>query len=121
MEADWAVEVGGEASWIEAEWAGLVDLRRDAGVVGQIAEAREHPALRAALLELNGRDSPVFTSKCDVWTIAGEIDPLEFDCAAQEARVGMASYVDVLAREPGLFASFAGHEAWVRRAAVALR
>ena len=121
MEADWAVEVGGDAARIDVEWAGFVDLRRDAGNLETIAEAKGHPALRMALMELNGAGSPVFTSKCDVWELPGqEIDPLEFDCSAGEARTGLASYVDVIAREPRWFGSFAEHEAWVRRATMAL-
>jgi hypothetical protein len=122
VEADWAVEVGGDAARIEADWAGFVDLRRDGLAVDEIGEAREHPGLRAALLELNGPESAVFTSKCDVWTLAQEeIDPLEFDCRAVEARTGIACYVDVIAREADLFASFAEHEGWVRRAVSVLR
>ena len=122
MEADWAVEAGGDAARIEADWAGLVDLRRDAAFVDQIAEARKHAALRAALLELNGPDSPLFTSKCDAWTLAqDEIDPLEFDCAPNETRVGLASYIDAIVLDRAIFASFEVHEAWVKRAALALR
>ncbi|HEX3987106.1 MAG TPA: hypothetical protein VHX13_10905 [Acidobacteriaceae bacterium] len=122
MEADWAVEIGGDGARIEVDWAGFVDLRGDAGAADRIGEAREHSALGAALIALNGRESPVFTSKCDVWTMsAGEIDPLEFDCEAGEAQAGLASYIDVMARESAMFTSFAGHEAWARRAALALR
>lgn len=122
MEADWAVEVGGDAARIEVEWAGFVDLRRDAADLERIAEAREHPALRRMLASFNEAGSPVFTSKCDVWPLAeGAIDPLEFDCTAEEARAGVASYVDVIARSGETFRSFAAHEDWVRRVASALR
>ncbi|MGA7523537.1 MAG: hypothetical protein WBW84_13870 [Acidobacteriaceae bacterium] len=122
MEADWAVEVGGDAARIEVDWAGFLDLRRDAGLVDRIPETRNHPALSAVLLELNSPESPMFTSKCDVWKLAaGEIDPLEFDCEAGEAQEGLAGYIDVIARNSGSLRSFAEHEAWVRRAALALR
>ncbi len=122
MEADWAVEVGGDAARIEVDWAGFVDLRGNPGDVETIVEAREHPALRAALVGLNTAESPVLTTKCDVWTFAGEgIDPLEFDCSADDAQAGCASYIDVIAREPAWFGSFAEHEAWVRRATLVLR
>ena len=122
MEADWAVEIGGAAARIEADWAGFVDLRRDAGRVEEIAEAREHPALRAALLALNESGSPVFTSKCDVWELAAEeIDPLEFDYGVSEARAGLASYIDLIARNREVFTSFEAHERWGRQTALALR
>jgi hypothetical protein len=57
-----------------------------------------------------------------VWALAGEeIDPLEFDCAAAEAGVGMASWIDLIARDPELFASFERHEGWARRAVAGMR
>lgn len=122
MEADWAVEIGGDAARIEVDWPGFVDLRQGTDSIDRIAEAREFPALRAALRALNEAGSPVFTSKCDVWAMAGtEIDPLEFDSTADEAQVGLASYIDLVAREAALFGSFPDHEGWVRRAAVAVR
>lgn len=122
MEADWAVEVGGEAARIEVDWVGFVDLRGNPADVEKIVEAREHSALGAALMVLNSAESPVFTSKCDVWQLAGEeIDPLEFDCLADEARVGFASYIDVIGRAPGRFESFDEHEEWVRRTTLSLR
>ena len=115
MEADWSVEIGAGLPVIEADWAGFVDLRNDLGAVDGIAEAAEEPAMRAALVELNRTGSLVFTSKCEVWELGrGEIDPLEFDCAAG-CGVGWASWVDVTARDTGLFGSFAEHEGWVRR------
>lgn len=122
MEADWAVEVGGEAPRLEADWAGFVDLHREVARVDRVAEAQAHPALRAALVTLNEARSPVFTSKCDVWELPqAAIDPVEFDCTADDGRVGLASYVDVIGREAGFFAAFAKHEGWVRRATAALR
>lgn len=122
MEADWAAEAGPGLPVIEVEWAGFVDLQREAGGVASIAEAAAEPALSEALAALNRRDSRVFTSKCAVWKLAGEeIDPLEFDCAGEECGAGQASWIDVVARDAAMFASFAAHEAWVRRVTETLR
>ena len=122
MEADWAAEVGGDLDRIDADWPGLVDLRTNPEAVVSIAEAAESPALREALLLLNQHNSPVFTAKCDVWEMpAEEIDLVEFDAAAGDARFGMASWVDLVARDPAVFGSFKEHEAWVRRAVLRLR
>jgi hypothetical protein len=123
MEADWSVEIGAGLPVIDADWPGFVDLRRDIRGIDSIPEAAAEPALRNALVGLNGDASPVFTSKCDVWALrADEIDPDEFGCAPQDAcAAGWASWIDIIARDPQRFASFEAHEAWVRRTADLLR
>jgi hypothetical protein len=122
MEADWSVEAGPQLDIIDAGWAGFVDLRREPDAVMRIGEAARYDPLRVALAELNAAESPLFTVKCDVWGLAeNEIDPDEFGAAAGAAQAGMASYVDVLAREPGLYASFARHQAWAQAVVLRLR
>ena len=113
MEADWAAEVGADLPVIDADWTGLVDLRSDPAQAARIEEAVRYPALRDALLTLNAPESPVRSTKCDVWTLdAGEIDPLEFGCGVDAELVGVASYIDLVACNAAVFASFKAHEAW---------
>jgi hypothetical protein len=122
VEADWAAEIGPGLDWIDADWPGFVDLRLHPEAINTIPEAAANLSLREVLALFNAGDSPVFTSKCDVWRLnAEEIDPLEFDCSAAEAETGMACWVDVIAVDQDLFASFSRHEAWVRRATERLR
>ncbi|HEX4039133.1 MAG TPA: hypothetical protein VHX37_13830 [Acidobacteriaceae bacterium] len=121
VEADWAVEIGAGLERIDADWSGLVDLRTEPQRVGEITEAAGRPALRETLLDLNAAASPVFTSRCDVWKLEGEIDPLEFEASPETSAGGMACYLDVLSRDAALFASFERHEAWVRLAVLTLR
>jgi len=122
METDWSVEIGPGLPVIDAAWDGFVDLRSSPEKVGEIVEARQHPALREALLLLNGAGSPLFTTKCDCWALAGaEIDPDEFAASRETARVGFASYIDVVERDPSRFGSFEFHERWVREITSALR
>lgn len=122
MEADWAAEIGPELPHIHVPWAGFTDLRHNSATVNAIQETAEHPALREALLVFNSPASPVFTAKCDLWTLSqSEIDPDEFAAYAEDAHHGTASYIDLIRRDRAAFSSFEFHERWVRALTDALR
>jgi hypothetical protein len=122
MEADWSVEVGADLPTIDVPWEGFVDLRHDPSLVSSLDEAASSAILAQVLVMLNQRDSPVFTSKCDLWRLAeDEIDPLEFDAAREKAMVGIACYVDIIARRESLLMSFSAHETWARLATKKMR
>lgn len=116
MEADWSVELGPELPEIHVPWEGfvdlrLIDLRRNPPELHAVAEADQSPAIARALTILNGEASPVFTAKSDIWEMAGtEIDPYEFAASQQDARYGIASYIDLVERSPANVASFGFHE-----------
>lgn len=97
MEADWEFEVGDDAPVIEAHWPGFVDLRADPNRVGELAEARQLSGLAYALVRLNAKNSPVWTSKTDVFD-PGSIDADELDATSEEAQHVIACYVDLLMR-----------------------
>lgn len=123
MEADWDVEIGLDAPSIDVPCEGFVELRNGpATSVLAIPEAANHPALRNALVQLNSTDSPVFTSKCDIWSLEHEeIDSDEFGARPEDARCGFASYIDVLLLDPDKFGAFEFHELLVRRIAQELQ
>ncbi len=136
MEADWSVELGEGLPQLVVPWAveGLawVDLRSPgsdcATAVQDVALTAAQPTLAAALEKLNAEGSAWFTSKCDAWIIDPEeesLDPYEFDAADLAASAtpmhGCASYLDLLAREPALFSSFAAHETLLRTLTQKLR
>src|SRR5262249_44571321 len=80
MEADWAVEIGADLPAIIVPWEGSIDLRKELWLAHQLTEAVASPILAQSLIKLNHHASPVFSSKCDLWSLsADEIDPLEFD------------------------------------------
>jgi len=115
MEADWSTEVGSDLPEIVAPWDGFVDLRIAPETVAVIEEAGEYQNLREALLALNATNSPVFTSKCDVWLLdSDEIDPFELESDKAAARTGIACYIDALARDSQFFTNFDLHELWAR-------
>ena len=99
LEADWEIEIGGNAPSIEIAWRGLVDLTRASEEVNLLPEVFLLPCLGPVLLRLNAVGSPLFSVKCDVWPI-DEIDPLEFDAETQAATRGFACYIDLLPRDP---------------------
>ena len=85
-----------------------IDLRSDPDALDEIAEADEHPPLLAALRALNATRSPVFTAKCDVWTMPGDElealrDSLMLD--PEVAVAGIGCYIDLLWRDRAVFAS----------------
>lgn len=122
MEADWAAEIGPRLDHIDPAWAGFIDLRTCPDAAEQVPETAASAELRDALALLNAPDSPVFTSKCDVWTLASdELDPWEYDFPPGEPRTGLAVYIDLIARDPEVFLSFERHEYWVRNTALRLR
>jgi hypothetical protein len=126
MEADWSVALAAVDPVIIVPWAAsaedvhqckFIDLRRDPGLVDQIAETRAKPALRAALLLLNGAASPLWTAKCDAWASSagdGCYDPYEMNAEPEETLFGAGSYVDLLPRDSTLLLSFERQERWIR-------
>jgi hypothetical protein len=110
--ADWEFEVGEGAPVIEAWWPGFIDLRRSPGSIVEIAEAGALPTLGDALIGLNARSSPVWTSKCGVWTKDdGELfDVDEFDAPPGGTAHTHGCYIDLLRR---------GEEQWASADAIA--
>jgi hypothetical protein len=100
MEADWEIEVGGEAPVIDALWPGFTDLRLHPERARQLPETAQFPALAAALAKLNADASPVWTSKCDFWPVLepGEFDPDELDAPSGCAAYATGCYIDLLPR-----------------------
>jgi hypothetical protein len=110
VDADYSVELGPKAPALEVPWTDpegrvqYVELRSvsgsgtDHGVardvergVERIPEARQFPALRRFLVDVNSPQSPWQTVKCDVWR--GEAEPEE---NLYNEGFSQGSYVDVV-------------------------
>ena len=118
MFAEWSAACRSDDPAMVVPWSdpdGVVrflDLRAEPFDLGEIGEAEQYPSLRRALRSLNAPRSPVFTSKCDVWTLSPEDGGekleslrLELDLDDTEIAFGLSSYIDVLWRERAVFAS----------------
>jgi hypothetical protein len=113
MEADWEVEIGGDAHAIEPDWAGFADLRRMPAKAEQLPEAFALPGMAQVLMLLNSTDSPVWTAKCDVWEMEN-FDPDELDVEKANERNGAACYVDMLSREKERWETHQAAAEWCR-------
>jgi hypothetical protein len=131
MEADWSVELAADDPVIVAPWeAGggcrFIDLRRNRAAIDEIEEARREPALRSALVALNGPGSRLWTAKCGLWRgepEAGHLleDPREMEAQGDEARFLAGSYIDLLRDGADRNRAFEQHEGWMRELTGALR
>ena len=113
MLATWSAECGADDPVLVVPWSdpsGLhfVDLRENPYDLDHVPEAEQHPALMQALRALNAARSPVFTAKCDAWTMSSpEIAAaqLDLDLPEFESLHGFVSYIDLIWRERSLFVS----------------
>jgi hypothetical protein len=120
MEADWEIEIGGNAPLIEARWPGFVDLNRHPEKARDLTEALQFEELAVALTRLNGRDSPVWTTKCDVWPTV-DFDPDEMDSPHLESLLAVACYIDLLPRDPALWLASEDALQWCKRLCARVR
>lgn len=120
MEADWEIELGGEARVIEPLWPGFVDLRCSPDRAHELQEVSQLPSLAGVLINLNSAESPVWTSKCDVWPVT-DFDADELDAPREEALHAIACYVDLLPRSDRQWATPAAATGWCRKVCLLLR
>ena len=83
---------------IDAYWSGFVDLRSHPKRISELSESRELPGLADTLSKLNAAESPVWTSKTDVFT-PERVDPDEMGASREEAVFAVACYIDLLLRK----------------------
>ena len=120
MEADWEFEIGGDAPIIDAHWSGFVDLRAAPERAWDLSECSSLRQLAAALIRLNGADSPVWTSKTDVFT-PEHIDADEMGASAGDATHSFGCYIDLLPRSVGTWNQHTEIESFCRDLSANLR
>ena len=124
MLTDWSALCSPEDPLLVVPWSdpagklSWVDLRANPYDFDLIPEAVQYPALLQALRALNATRSPVFTAKCDVWSLAEEeLANIHLEMGIEEAdsRAGIGSYIDLVWRERSTFASAAQQQQWIGR------
>ncbi len=125
MLSEWSAECAADDPVLVVPWSDpsdasrkFVDLRENPYDLDHLPEAEHYPPLMHALRALNATRSPVFTAKSDAWPLdQDELDTLRvnLNIEADEAPAGFASYIDLLARDRSLFASFHLQEQLLRR------
>ena len=134
MLAEWSVECAPDDPVLVVPWSSdataaadapaphFIDLRENPYDLDHLPEAEQYPPLMHALRALNAGRSPVFTAKCDAWSLEEEeleqlrinLD-LDFRLAAEDTPAGFASYIDILLRDRPLFISFHQNEQLLHR------
>jgi len=115
MQADYSVEVGGDAAALEIPWRsadGAVryfDLHARPELLLEIEEARRFRELGEFLAVVNAPGSPLATAKCDVWAT----HELNAEEAIFGAPLKLASYVDLVFNGEERL-SFPQHEEFAR-------
>jgi hypothetical protein len=125
MLSEWSAECSADDPILVVPWSDpsdprrkFIDLRENPYDLDHLPEAEHYPPLMHALRALNATRSPVFTAKSDAWPLdQDELDSLRLllSTETEEAPAGFASYIDLLARERSLFASFHLQEQLLRR------
>jgi len=115
MQADFYVELGGDAPALEIPWRSddpcvrYFDLKKHPELVQEIPEAVAYPELGAFLSRINAAEFPFATAKCDAW-VSSEISPEEEIFGDRK----FVSYVDLVFVDESERCSFAKHEAFAK-------
>lgn len=115
MQADFSVELGGDAPVLEIPWRSTdpliryYDLKIHPELVSHIPEATAYPELGVFLSRINAAGFPLATAKCDVWS-SSEVAPEEEIFGDRK----FVSYIDLVFVDQGDRYSFERHEAFAK-------
>ena len=131
MLAEWSAECAPDDPVLVIPWSDpanpdvhFIDLRENPYDLDHLPEAEHFPPLMHALRALNAARSPVFTAKCDAWTLdPEELQQLHLNLDVDFTRehlsahlpAGFASYIDILLRERSRFISVHYHQQFLDR------
>lgn len=115
MQADFSVELGGDAPALEIPWRSddphvrYYDLKNHPELICQIHEAVVYPELGSFLSRINAAGFPMATAKCDAWA-SNELDPEEEIFGERK----FVSYIDLVFIDERDRCLFEKHEAFAK-------
>jgi hypothetical protein len=115
MQADFSVELGGDAPALEIPWSSddphvcYYDLKKYPELMQKIPEAAAYPELGSFLSRINAIGFPLATAKCDAWA-SNEVAPEEEIFGDRK----FVSYIDLVFVDQGDRCSFEKHEAFAK-------
>jgi hypothetical protein len=116
MQADFSVELGGDAPALEIPWRSddphvrYYDLKKHPELIHQIPEAAAYPELGSFLARINAAEFPLATAKCDAWP-SSEVAPEEEIFGDRK----FVSYVDLFFVDEKARCSFEKNEAFAKQ------
>jgi hypothetical protein len=116
MQADYSVELGGDAPALEIPWRSddpnvrYLDLKNHPELMQQISEAVAYPELGSFLARINAAEFPLATAKCDAWA-SSEIAPEEKIFGDRK----FVSYIDLIFVDEKGRCSFQKNEAFAKQ------
>ncbi len=111
MQADFSIECGADDECLEMPWASedgalrYVDLKENPALIADLEEARRFPEIAEFLRNVNSRQSPFQTAKCDAWFTREMTADEVFGASGK-----FGSYVDFLFASSPLRRSLEQHE-----------
>jgi len=115
MQADFSVELGGDAPALEIPWRSddshvrYYDLKNHPELVQQIPEAVAYPELGSFLSRISAPGFPLASAKCDVW-LSNEVAPEEEIFGDRK----FVSYIDLVFVDEVDRCSLEKHEAFAK-------
>ena len=115
MQADFSVELGGDAPALEIPWNSndpnvrYYDVKNHPELVQQIPEAVAYPELGSFLSRINAPGFPLASAKCDVW-LSREVAPEEEIFGDRK----FVSYIDLVFVDEADRCSLEKHEAFAK-------
>jgi hypothetical protein len=115
MQADFSVELGGDAPALEIPWNSndpnvrYYDVKNHPELVQQIPEAVAYPELGSFLSRINAPGFPLASAKCDVW-LSREVAPEEEIFGDRK----FVSYIDLVFVDEADRSSLEKHEAFAK-------